>query len=164
MQIHNVQPIHKNKPVMLVGRGGKRGKTSGRGTKGQNARAGHKNRPEMRDFIKRIPKLRGRGVSPFKSFAIKPWEVSLSLIQASFKAGDSVTPKTLIEKKLVGMVSGKIPAIKILAGKGGAGKSRVGKGASEKSEVISKKFAFSGVIVSAGAKTAIEKAGGSVTL
>jgi large subunit ribosomal protein L15 len=159
MQIHNVQPIHKNKPVMLVGRGGKRGKTSGRGTKGQNARAGHKNRPEMRDFIKRIPKLRGRGVSPFKSFAIKPWEVSLSLVQASFKAGDSVTPKTLIEKKLVGMVSGKIPAIKILAGKGGASK-----GFSEKSEVISKKFAFSGVIVSAGAKTAIEKAGGSVTL
>ena len=54
--------------MAAVGRGGKRGKTSGRGTKGQNARAGRKKRPEMRDFIKRIPKLRGRGKSPFKSF------------------------------------------------------------------------------------------------
>jgi large subunit ribosomal protein L15 len=160
MQIHDVKPIHKNKPVMLVGRGGKRGKTSGRGTKGQNARAGHKNRPEMRDFIKRIPKLRGRGVSPFKSFAIKPWSVSLSSIEEAFKAGDAVTPKTLVEKKIVEMVSGKVPKIKIIGGKGGAEKGAK----SEKSAQISKKFLVSGVIVSAGAKAAIEKAGGSVTL
>jgi large subunit ribosomal protein L15 len=153
MQIHDVKPIHKNKPVMLVGRGGKRGKTSGRGTKGQNSRAGHKNRPEVRDFIKRIPKLRGRGVSPFKSFVVKPWSVSLSSIDGAFKAGDSVTPKTLVEKKLVEMVSGKIPKIKILANKATA----------EKAAVL-KKFAVSGVVVSAGAKAQIEKAGGSVTL
>ncbi len=157
MQIHDVKPIHKNKPVMLVGRGGKRGKTSGRGTKGQNSRAGHKNRPEVRDFIKRIPKLRGRGVSPFKSFAIKPWEVSLSSIEDAFKAGDSVTPKTLVEKKLVQMVSGKIPKIKIIGGK-------ILDKADAKKAPVSKKLAVSGVIVSAGAKAVIEKAGGSVTL
>ena len=138
---------------MLVGRGGKRGKTSGRGTKGQNSRAGHKNRPEVRDFIKRIPKLRGRGVSPFKSFVVKPWSVSLSSIDAAFKAGDSVTPKTLVEKKLVQTVSGKIPKVKILANKATAEKAS-----------ITKKLLVSGVIVSAGAKAQIEKAGGSVTL
>ena len=156
MQIHDVKPIHKNKPVMLVGRGGKRGKTSGRGTKGQNARAGHKNRPEVRDFIKRIPKLRGRGVSPFKSFAIKPWSVTLSAVETAFKAGDSVTPKTLVEKKLVQMVSGKIPKIKIIGGKIDAGDAKKGS--------VSKKLTVSGVIISAGAKAVIEKAGGSVTM
>lgn len=54
-----------------VGRGGKRGKTSGKGTKGQNARAGRKKRPEIRDFIKRFPKLRGRGKNSLKSFQPK---------------------------------------------------------------------------------------------
>lgn len=157
MQIHDVKPIHKNKPVMLVGRGGKRGKTSGRGTKGQNARAGHKNRPEVRDFIKRIPKLRGRGVSPFKSFAVKPWSVSLSMVEAAFKAGDSVTPQTLVEKKLVETVGGKIPKIKIIG-------DRIHDKADAKKAGVSKKLAISGIIVSAGAKAVIEKAGGSVTL
>ena len=42
-----------------VGRGGKRGKTSGRGGKGQTARSGNKIRPEWRDLIKKIPKRRG---------------------------------------------------------------------------------------------------------
>ena len=68
MQFHNLKSKTKRKSKRQVGRGGKRGKTSGRGTKGQNARAGHKKRPELRDFIKRIPKLRGRGKSSFKSF------------------------------------------------------------------------------------------------
>lgn len=67
MQFHTLKPRTKNKKSRQVGRGGKRGKTSGRGTKGQNARAGRKKRPEMRDIIKRIPKLRGRGVNSLKS-------------------------------------------------------------------------------------------------
>ena len=50
-----------NKKSRRVGRGGKRGKTSGRGTKGQKARAGRKLRPELRDTIKKIPKMRGHG-------------------------------------------------------------------------------------------------------
>jgi large subunit ribosomal protein L15 len=68
MQFHNLKPKTKRKTSAQVGRGGKRGKTSGKGTKGQNARAGRKKRPELRDFIKRIPKLRGRGVNSLKSF------------------------------------------------------------------------------------------------
>ena len=59
MQIHNLKRQHKNKKDRLVGRGGKHAKTSGRGGKGQTARAGNKRRPELRDIIKKLPKLRG---------------------------------------------------------------------------------------------------------
>ncbi len=68
MQFHTLKRKTKNKKSRQVGRGGTRGKTSGRGTKGQNARAGRKKRPELRDFIKRFPKLRGRGKNSLKSF------------------------------------------------------------------------------------------------
>jgi large subunit ribosomal protein L15 len=71
MQYHSLKRKTPNKKSRQVGRGGTRGKTSGRGTKGQNARAGHKNRPELRDFIKRIPKLRGRGKNSNKSIQKK---------------------------------------------------------------------------------------------
>ncbi|OGI58289.1 hypothetical protein A3C60_02145 [Candidatus Nomurabacteria bacterium RIFCSPHIGHO2_02_FULL_37_45] len=59
MQIHNLKRTHKNKKDRLVGRGGKHAKTSGRGGKGQTARAGNKRRPELRDIIKKLPKNRG---------------------------------------------------------------------------------------------------------
>ena len=59
MQIHNLKRIHKNKKDRIVGRGGKHAKTSGRGGKGQTARAGNKRRPELRDIIKKLPKNRG---------------------------------------------------------------------------------------------------------
>jgi ribosomal protein L15 len=72
MQLNNLIPKTKNKKTMIVGRGGKRGKTSGRGGKGQTARAGNKRRPEIRDFIKRIPKLRGRGKQGLRSIQNKP--------------------------------------------------------------------------------------------
>lgn len=59
MQIHNLKRNHKNKKDRIVGRGGKHAKTSGRGGKGQTARAGNKRRPELRDIIKKLPKNRG---------------------------------------------------------------------------------------------------------
>ncbi|MBP6060760.1 MAG: hypothetical protein KA515_02015 [Candidatus Pacebacteria bacterium] len=59
MQTHNLKRLHKNKRDRLVGRGGKHAKTSGRGGKGQTARAGNKRRPELRDIIKKLPKNRG---------------------------------------------------------------------------------------------------------
>jgi ribosomal protein L15 len=65
---------HPNKVARQVGRGGTRGKQSGRGGKGQTARSGNKRRPEMRDIIKKIPKLRGYR---FKSISVdKPVIVS----------------------------------------------------------------------------------------
>jgi large subunit ribosomal protein L15 len=63
MQLNTLKPRHANYRSTVVGRGGKRGKTSGRGGKGQTARAGHKIRPEMRDLIKKLPKLRGHGIN-----------------------------------------------------------------------------------------------------
>lgn len=130
---------------MVVGRGGKRGKTSGKGTKGQNARAGRKKRPELRDFIKRLPKLRGRGVNQFKSFAAKVVAVNLGDIDLVFKTGETVTPATLVEKFVVEKVNGVIPEVKILS---------MGD--------ITKKVTISGCLVSAGAKAKVEKAGGLV--
>lgn len=59
MQIHELKRKNKNKKDRMVGRGGKHAKTSGRGGKGQTARAGNKRRPELRDIIKKLPKLRG---------------------------------------------------------------------------------------------------------
>lgn len=88
MQFHTLKRKTKNQKGKLVGRGGTRGKTSGRGTKGQNARAGRKKRPELRDFIKRVPKLRGRGKSSLKSrhSKLKGSELKEFLAQKKTKA------------------------------------------------------------------------------
>ncbi len=130
---------------MIVGRGGKRGKTSGRGGKGQTARAGNKKRPELRDFIKRIPKLRGRGKNPKKTIETKPFIINLDAIEKLYKAGETVSRKTLIEKKGMATFEGNVPYVKILS-----------------DGELSKKLSFEGVKVSKEAKAKIEKAGGTV--
>ncbi|MBX4210724.1 uL15 family ribosomal protein [Candidatus Parcubacteria bacterium] len=144
MQIHNLIRIHKNKKMAPVGRGGKRGKTSGKGTKGQNARSGRKKRPEMRDIIKRIPKLRGRGKNSFLSIVPKTVGVRMSMIEKVFEKGATVTPGLLVEK---GLLSGSIvkkSSVKILSGG------------------VSKPVSVSGFLVSKKAKELILKAGGTV--
>ena len=145
MQLNTLIPRTKTKKVMIVGRGGKRGKTSGRGGKGQTARAGNKKRPELRDFIKRVPKLRGRGKSSHKSIETKPMVINLEAVEKLFKAGDVVSRKSLVEKKGLATYEGKIPYVKIL----GQGE-------------ITKKLSFEGCKVSVEAKAKIEKAGGTV--
>ena len=80
---------------MIVARGGKRGKTSGRGGKGQTARAGNKRRPEWREIIKKIPKLRGRGKNSNKSVKTgiqKPIVINISALETAFNANEAVTP------------------------------------------------------------------------
>jgi large subunit ribosomal protein L15 len=144
MQLHQLQRKTKRQTSRQVGRGGTRGKTSGRGTKGQNARAGAKKRPELRDIIKKLPKLRGRGISTFKSLAGDSLIINLEAIEKNFKTGDVVTPKHLSAKKLVTQPTGKTLPIKVL-GKGD----------------ITKKIILKGFTISAGAKTKIEAAGGS---
>lgn len=145
MQLHNLIPKTKNKKTMIVGRGGRRGKTSGRGGKGQTARAGNKKRPELRDFIKRIPKLRGHGVNQNKSPNEKPIIVNLIDIEAVFASGNVVTPKTLIEKMIIDTIDGRIPRVKILGGGD-----------------ITKKITIESCLVSKQAQEKVEKAGGSV--
>jgi len=111
MQLHQVKPIHSSKRKKRVGRGGKRGTYSGRGIKGQRARAGHKIRPEIRDFIKKIPKKRGYR---FKSFRPKPEIVNLRDLEKYFQEGEVVSPQTLLEKGLIGRIKGRVPEVKIL--------------------------------------------------
>jgi len=147
MQFHQLKRIHENKKRMTVGRGSKRGKTSGRGGKGQSARAGNKRRPEWRDIIKRLPKLRGRGVNQHKPVSDAFKVINVSLIESVFSAGDMVTPTTLIEKGVVVTFSGNVPSIKIL----GDGE-------------ITKAVKVSGCAISGSAKEKIEKAGGTVTM
>jgi large subunit ribosomal protein L15 len=147
MQSHNLKRNHPNKIGKRVGRGGRHGKTSGRGTKGQNARAGHKKRPEIRDFIKRIPKLRGRGKNINTSIETKPSVVNLGELNKIFKDGDIITPANLTEKGLVKKISGNLPKVKIL----GNGE-------------LLKVLTVSGCAVSARAKMMIEKVGGSVSI
>ena len=145
MQSNNLKRKHSNKKSKTVGRGGTRGKTSGRGTKGQNARAGHKKRPEIRDFIKRIPKLRGRGKNINTSIQNKPLVINIGLLNKLCKNGDTVSPKTLLKHGLLKEVKGFLPKVKIL-GSGG----------------LDKKLIFLGCQVSVPAREAILKAGGSV--
>jgi len=114
MQIHNLKREHKNKKDRLVGRGGKHAKTSGRGGKGQTARAGNKRRPELRDIIKKLPKNRGY---QFNSFTVKPTGVSLDAIIKAYPNGGEINPILLLESKIIKKVKGWIPKIKILNGK-----------------------------------------------
>lgn len=114
MQLHQVRKLHKLKDKKRVGRGGKRGTYSGRGIKGQKARAGRKIRPEIRDLIKKIPKLRGYR---FKSFRAKPAVLNLADLEKHFPGGAKITPRILAERGLIEKRGGKLPAVKIL-GKG----------------------------------------------
>jgi large subunit ribosomal protein L15 len=142
--LHTLTPKTKRKKKKLIGRGGKHAKTAGRGTKGQKARAGHKMRPQMRDIIKKLPKLRGRGKNVNKAFRTDAYPINLRDLSV-FKAGESVTPATLKAKGLVKEVGGVIPQIKIL-----------GTGSLESALTVYN------CLVSASAKAAIEKAGGSI--
>jgi large subunit ribosomal protein L15 len=142
MQLHTLNRKHPNKREKLIGRGGKRGTYSGRGIKGQNARAGHKKRPELRDIIKKIPKLRGYQAPQVHD---KPVVVNLSRIEKAFQNGEKVTPKTLVSKGVVSMTKGNLPKIKIL----GDGQ-------------FSKKLTFADVMLSKSAEEKLTKAGGAV--
>jgi large subunit ribosomal protein L15 len=143
MQKHNLKRKTKNRKVALVGRGGKRGKTSGRGGKGQTARAGHKVRPEMRDLIKKLPKLRGYSFKTIKQYDVS--NINVGDLDTIFANGDTVSPKTLIENGFFKIYKGKNPRIKILGG-----------------GEISKKLTIAECTVSKQAKEKIEKAGGSI--
>src|ERR1035437_4041592 len=145
MQTHTLKARTKRVTTQQVGRGGTRGKTSGKGTKGQNARAGRKKRPELRDFIKRYPKLRGRGISAFKSIKDKPLAVNLGSIELAFANGETVNKASIISKGILSPKNGRKSSIKIL----GAGS-------------LSTKLTFEGVLVSASAKKAIEAVGGRI--
>ncbi len=111
MQLHQIKPTHPGRAARRIGRGGKRGTYSGRGIKGQKARAGAKIRPQERDILKKIPKLRGYR---FKSFRPKPAVVNLHMIEKRFRAGETVSPDSLLDKRMIARIKGRTPRVKIL--------------------------------------------------
>lgn len=127
-----------------VGRGQSsgRGKTSGRGTKGQNARAGRKKRPELRDIIKKIPKRRGFGKNRGRTVVSRPASIAISVstLDRLFEAG-AISPKVLAER---GVINRANCPVKLVAGE------------------TSKKFSVTGIPASASARESITKAGGTI--
>ncbi|MEK7082281.1 MAG: uL15m family ribosomal protein [Patescibacteria group bacterium] len=135
MQIHHLTRRAAMRKSRRVGRGGKRGTYSGRGIKGLGARAGGKFRPEERDTLKKIPKLRGYRFKPFRQ---KPAVVGSALLARKFSEGETVSPETLHAKRIVRRIRGRMPQVKIL----GAGNMK-------------KKFVFKGVMFSRSAEAQI---------
>lgn len=148
MQIHNLKSPSSNKTAHRIGRGGKRGKTSGKGGKGQTARAGNKRRPEMRDVIKKLPKLRGHGKNRARTVnaeRVLATVVNLKALETAFDAGSEVTPANILAKGIISKKGGRVPAVKIL----GTGE-------------ITKKLTIRGCSFSTSAKDKIEKVGGTI--
>lgn len=144
MQLNSLKSKTKRNLPEPVGRGGKRGKTSGRGGKGQTARAGHKIRPEVRDLIKKLPKRRGHGKNrshTVRSERVVYATVNLATLDAAYKAGETVSPATLLAKGLVRRDKGRAPKVKIL----GTG-------------TLSKKLVIQGCVLSTTAAAALSTA------
>ncbi len=143
MQLHELKPNHKRTKGKRIGRGGKRGTYSGRGIKGQRTRAGRKMVPPIRQLIKKYPKLRGYR---FKSRKEKIAIINIKDLEKAFKKGDLISPQSLIEKRLVRRIKGKIPKVKIL-GQGN----------------LTKKLIVKGFQLSESAKEKIKKAKGKIS-
>lgn len=143
MKLHSLKPAKGAKTtIRRLGRGPGtgRGKTSGKGTKGQRARSGGRKGLKLlglKFITQRLPKLRG-----FTSKYDKNQVVTLREIAKVFPKGGLVTPGELAKK---GLVSGTGARVKVL----GSGEFKA-------------KWTVKGCKVSVGAKAAIEKAGGTV--
>jgi large subunit ribosomal protein L15 len=137
--------IQKNRRRRRVGRGtgSGRGKTCGRGHKGQQSRAGWSIHPTFQGgampLVRRVPK---RGFH--NRFALQVAVVNVGDLESAFEAGEQVTPETLREKS---MAKGRYDILKIL----GHGE-------------LTKKLTVSAHRFSRSAVEQIEKAGGKVVV
>lgn len=104
MKLHDLQPTPGSKKRKTrVGRGisAGKGKTAGRGTKGQGARSGGGKGPYFEGgqlpLVRRLPFKRG-----FTNiFRIRYQEVNIDFINARYEAGEEVNPETLAERGLI---------------------------------------------------------------
>jgi large subunit ribosomal protein L15 len=104
MKLNDLIPNIPKKNRNRVGRGisAGQGKTAGRGTKGQNSRAGSGGHLYRQGgnlpFFRRLPFVRGKGFTP-------PTEVTFNEINldqlSSFKADAVITPETLDQAHLI---------------------------------------------------------------
>ena len=140
MQLHEIKREHPLKKKKRVGRGGKRGTFSGRGTKGQKSRAGRAPRPALRDIVKRFPKKRGYQFTPSKPKAVV---LNVKALEQKFNAGEVVNLVALRAKNLIKQ---NITRVKIL-GDGDLTKALIFKGM---------------LIFSKSALEKIKKAGGKI--
>ena len=156
MNLSELKPRTARKPSRRVGRGGKRGTYSGKGSKGQKSRAGAGFKPGFRGGDNRIwqlfPKQRGASKKPgsnrphvkhrfYQLRTKKPPVFNLDFFN-TFVDGELVNPKALAER---GLVSGSDKKIKIL----GDGELR-------------KRIDFEGFVFSESARTKIAKMGGKI--
>ncbi|MCW1888436.1 MAG: 50S ribosomal protein L15 [Candidatus Moranbacteria bacterium] len=99
MQIHQLTLPAKKSPKR-IGRGGKRGTTSGKGTKGQKARSGASVDPLFEGgrstFTERLKKVRGK-----KAVNLKKYTITIKALDKAFNDGETVTVALLVERKVV---------------------------------------------------------------
>lgn len=98
--------------------------------------------PAIREQLKKLPKLRGYKQ---KSIQDKPLVVNVGSLETFFAAGDTINPTVLLERGVVRGRKGEVPVVKIL----GDGE-------------LNKKLTVAGCVVSAAARTKIEKVGGTI--
>lgn len=147
MKLSDLKAKNKRRRKKRAARGiaGFRGKTAGRGTKGQKSRSGY-NIPRRFEggqmpLIQRLPKKRG-----FQSSKKKPAIVNLAKIEEKFPSGATITPKILQEKGLVREIQ---YGVKIL----GKGLSAAQAGKAGK---LTKKIKISGCLLSKSVKESLE--------
>lgn len=104
MSITKLFQDHRNKRSKRVGRGpgSTLGKTAGRGTKGQKSRSGSGRKIKQwfeggqTPLHRRTAKLGG-----FKHRAVETVEISTAVVNYFYKDGETVSPQTLLEKKVI---------------------------------------------------------------
>ncbi|HRS47677.1 MAG TPA: uL15 family ribosomal protein [Candidatus Paceibacterota bacterium] len=143
LSLSNLEPVHKLKNKKRVGRGGKRGTYSGRGQKGQKARAGHKIKEQERENLLKIPQRLGIKFQARPKPLVKI--ITLTDLDKNFSKGEVVNNKTLVKRGLIKKTNGKMPKVKILA-----------------NGSITKPLIISQIEISKSAKELIEKAKGKV--
>ncbi len=142
--LHNLKPAKgavKKKRRLGIGPGSGRGKTAGRGHKGQKSRSGYSMKIGFEGgqmpLQRRLPK---RG---FTNPTKKQWvEVNLDVLERRFEKGETVTPDILLERRIIRKIGDGV----VILGRGELTKPLT---------VVAHRF-------SASAKEKIEAAGGTV--
>ena len=166
MQLHNLQPKTPRTYAKRVGRGGKKGTYSGKGTKGQKSRAGASVKPGFRGGDNRLwqlfPKSRGASKKPgnnsphvkHRMYQLRHDKMPVVNIDVfnRFKDGQMVNPELLVQAGIImnparlnSRSGGRQTKVKVLA-----------------NGTLNKKIEFKGFTFSESAKAKIVKAGGII--
>jgi large subunit ribosomal protein L15 len=147
MKLHDLNPNPGSKKERKrVGRGisAGQGKTAGRGTKGAGARSGEQGHLYRQGgnlpFYRRLPFMRGEGFTP--PFQVEYNEVNLDQLSNVFAANAEVTPESLADVRLLRDLRNPV----VILGRG----------------VLNIPLKVRVHRITAGAKSKIESAGGTV--